>query len=149
MALGTPEYSGCVRRMGFYVSHRQYFHQPVPTKKQYSFDLEQWQDEQTSKMQQMLKEQEEWFKAEIAKILAGQQSNVGGSNTTPSRSEVQPQEIHVDPMVAVGTSSRLKKVCLHEFLSYLFINYLYLKIVFYFLYCRTDHASLQWGLVII
>ncbi|PON53366.1 hypothetical protein PanWU01x14_202480 [Parasponia andersonii] len=77
-------------------------------------------------MQQMLKEQEERFKAEIAKIQAGKQSNVGGSNTTPSRpevqrEEVQPQEIHINPMVAVRTSSRLKK---------------------------TDHASLQWGLVI-
>ena len=131
MALGTPEYSGRVRGMGFHVSHRQYFHQPAPTKKQYPFDLKQWQDEQTSKMQQMLKEQEERFKAEIAKILAGRQSNVAGSNTTPSRpevqrEEVQPQEIRVDPIVAVGISSRLKKVCLHEFLFYLFINYLYL-----------------------
>ncbi|PON33980.1 hypothetical protein PanWU01x14_348180 [Parasponia andersonii] len=56
MALGTPEYSGCVRGIGFHVSHRQYFHQPTPTKKQQSFDLKQWQDEQTRKMQQMLKE---------------------------------------------------------------------------------------------
>ncbi|PON33680.1 hypothetical protein PanWU01x14_350680 [Parasponia andersonii] len=65
-------------------------------------------------MQQMLKEQKERFKAEIAKIQAGQQSNVGGSNITPSqpevqREEVQPQKIHVNPIVAVGTSSRLKK----------------------------------------
>ncbi|PON51803.1 hypothetical protein PanWU01x14_213730, partial [Parasponia andersonii] len=122
MALGTHEYSGRVRRMGFHVSHRQYFHQLTPTNKQQSFDLKQWQDEQIRKMQQMLKEQEERFKAEIAKIQAGQQSNVGGSNTTPSRpevqrEEVQPQEIHVNLMVAVGTFSRLKKVCLYEFLS--------------------------------
>ncbi|PON34356.1 hypothetical protein PanWU01x14_345060 [Parasponia andersonii] len=52
--------------------------------------------------------------AEITKIQAGQQSNVGGSNTTPSRPEVQReevqlQEIHVNPMVAVGISSQLKK----------------------------------------
>ncbi|PON83125.1 hypothetical protein TorRG33x02_210990, partial [Trema orientale] len=33
MALGTPEYSGHIRGMGFHVSHRQYFHQPAPTKK--------------------------------------------------------------------------------------------------------------------
>ncbi|PON31722.1 hypothetical protein PanWU01x14_367560 [Parasponia andersonii] len=44
-----------------------------------------------------------------------QQSNVGGSNTTPSqpevqKEEIQPQEIHVNPIVAVGISSRLKKV---------------------------------------
>ncbi|PON50753.1 hypothetical protein PanWU01x14_221250 [Parasponia andersonii] len=65
-------------------------------------------------MQQMLKKQEKRFKEEIAKIQAGQQSNVGGSNTTPSRpkiqrEEVQPQEIHINPIVAVGTSSLLKK----------------------------------------
>ncbi|PON36683.1 hypothetical protein PanWU01x14_326440 [Parasponia andersonii] len=110
MALGTPEYSGCVQGMGFHVNDGQYFHQLALTKKQQSFDLKQWQDEQTRKMQQMLKEQEEWFKAEIAKIQVGQQSNVGGSNTTPSRpevyrEEVQPEEIHVNPMVAIGTSS--------------------------------------------
>ncbi|PON76472.1 hypothetical protein PanWU01x14_035260 [Parasponia andersonii] len=93
MALGTPEYSGRVRGMRFHVSHRQYFHQPALTKKQQSFDLKQWQDEQTRKKQQMLKEQEERFKAEIAKIQVGQQSNVGGSNTTPSRSEVQREEV--------------------------------------------------------
>ncbi|PON73696.1 hypothetical protein PanWU01x14_055840, partial [Parasponia andersonii] len=62
----------------------------------------------------MLKGQEERFKAEIAKIQAGQQSNIGGFNTTPSRlevqrEEVQPQEIYVNPMVAVGTYSRFKK----------------------------------------
>ncbi|PON50762.1 hypothetical protein PanWU01x14_221340 [Parasponia andersonii] len=72
-------------------------------------------DEQTRKIQQMLKEQEERFKAENAKIQVGQQSNVDGSNTTPSRpkiqrEEVQPQEIHVNPMVAIGTSSLLKKL---------------------------------------
>ncbi|PON66990.1 hypothetical protein PanWU01x14_105720 [Parasponia andersonii] len=72
MALGTLEYSGCVRGMGFHISHRQYFHQPAPTKKPQSFDLKQWQDEQTHKKKQMLKEQEEQFKAEIAKIQAGQ-----------------------------------------------------------------------------
>ncbi|PON76096.1 hypothetical protein PanWU01x14_038120 [Parasponia andersonii] len=93
MALGTPEYSGRVQGMGFYVSHRQYFHQPTLTKKQQSFDLKQWQDEQIRKMQQMLKEQEERFKAEIAKIQIRQQSNVGGSNTTPSRPEVQKEEV--------------------------------------------------------
>ncbi|PON51881.1 hypothetical protein PanWU01x14_212940 [Parasponia andersonii] len=63
----------------------------------------------------MFKKQEERFKVEIAKIQAGQQSNVGSSNTTPSRPEVQReevqlQEIHVNPMVAVGTSSQLKKI---------------------------------------
>ncbi|PON53367.1 hypothetical protein PanWU01x14_202490 [Parasponia andersonii] len=34
MALGTPEYFGRVRGMGFHVSYRQYFHQPTPIKKQ-------------------------------------------------------------------------------------------------------------------
>ena len=83
-------------------------------------------------MQQMLKEQEERFKAEIAKIQAGQQSNVGGSNTTPRlrpevpqgecqrkqthldvevpQAECQREQTHVDVDICVGMSTQGKKV---------------------------------------
>ena len=101
MVLGNPEQPGRVRGMGKHVTQSQYFHTLPPLRKA-QFNLRKWQAEQEEKIEKMLKEQRDKFQAEIDELCAGQQSGVGGSNTTPRSTtevpqrEIQREQIHVD-----------------------------------------------------